>query len=90
MTAAPVQMIPPVQPLPLHPPPLAVPSSYPVATPRAEVATDRGLDEPGGLRSWMVIAAIVIAGGVIAAGVGLSGPDIPSQPPAPAPVVSPR
>ncbi len=65
------------------------PTAYPVANHPARPAL---MDEPGHddrpfLRPWMVVAAILVLGAVIAAIVGLSGPDIgrPAEPPAPSP-----
>lgn len=53
---------------------------YPVAAARPQ-AHDEVHDERSALRPWMVIAAILMIGAVIAAVVGLSGPDIaPSTP----------
>lgn len=54
---------------------------YPVgAAPRPEVP-EEAPEERSALRPWMVIAAILMIGAVIAAVVGLSGPDIsPSTP----------
>jgi hypothetical protein len=48
-------------------------------------------DEARAIKPWMVIAAIVIVGAVLAIIVGLSGPDIPSGPlpPEPTPAAAP-
>lgn len=54
---------------------------YPLAGPPRAQLHDEPADERSALRPWMVIAAILMIGAVVAAVVGLSGPDItPSTP----------
>jgi Protein kinase domain len=78
-------------PAPLPIPPMPAPAQpYPVLVTRPEPSGETPLEDARAIRPWMVIAAIVVAGAVIAAIVGLSGPHITSRPtPAPTPAAPP-
>ena len=75
---------------------VAAGSPYPMysradhAQPQA-AAEDASHEDRPFLRPWMVVAAILVVGAVIAAIVGLSGPDIPhpAAPPAAGPTSAP-
>jgi serine/threonine protein kinase len=73
--------------------PMGSPTGSSMGSPMASVSASSGgfphaAEDPRHIKPWMVIAAIVVVGAVIAAVVGLSGPNIATAPPPPP--VSPR
>jgi Protein kinase domain len=67
------------------------PPNYPVyrASPAAASSMELQVEDRHAFKPWMVIAAIIVMGTVIAAIVGLSGPDITQPAPPPPPVSAP-